>query len=104
MSNVVSFQEYAPSLSDKSKAQKIYEKIKELDPSNNEIIVDFNGLMAMTTICARMIFGRLYVELGGETFKKNLLLKNAIEPIRIVMKWGISKEVENSSCNDVNPS
>lgn len=91
-----SFKNYAPSLSDKTKAEEIYTEIKGLDPQHNQITIDFAGLMAMTTICARLIFGQLYKELGPETFNKNLLLKNAEESIRIVIKWGIAKELEQS--------
>lgn len=91
-----SFKEYAPSLSDKSKANQILTKIEELDPTNNQITIDFSGLIAMTTICARLIFGKLYVQLGSELFSKNILMKNVEEPIKIVIKWGISKELEHA--------
>ena len=93
MSNF-SFKEYSPSLSDKSKAEEIYVKIKDLDPVHNQLIIDFDGLIAMTTICARIIFGRLYKEMGSQLFAQNIQMKNLEETVRIVIKWGISKELE----------
>ena len=55
--DVFSFKQYAPSLSDKSKAEAVLVEIRNLNPKQNQIIVDFDGLIAMTTICARIIFG-----------------------------------------------
>ncbi len=89
--------DYAPSLSDKSKAENILNEIKKLDPQNNQIIIDFDGLIAMTTICARIIFGQLYKELGAKTFFENIKMKNVVDSIRIVIKWGISKELEQEA-------
>lgn len=92
--NSFNFDKYIPSLSDKSKANEILDIIKRMDPHNNQITIDFKGLLAMTTICARLIFGKLYVELGAELYSKNIIMKNAEESIQIVIRWGISKELE----------
>lgn len=90
------FKNYAPSLSDKSKAEEILNEIRKLNPHQNQIIVDFDGLIAMTTICARIIFGRLYKELGKDLFYNNIKMKNIDDSIRIVVKWGIMKELEQT--------
>lgn len=92
---VYNFSNYVPSLSDKNKAQQIYNEIMALSPNDNIIKVDLSGMIAMTTICARIIFGRLYVNLGQEVFYKNILLSNMEEPVKIVITWGIAKELEN---------
>lgn len=97
MNNSFSFQPYSPSLSDKSKAEEIYNKIKLLDPMHNQLIIDFDGLIAMTTICARIIFGRLYKEMGATLFGNNIKMKNLEETVRIVIKWGIIKELEQDN-------
>ena len=94
--DVFSFKQYAPSLSDKSKAEAGLVEIRNLNPKQNQIIVDFDGLIAMTTICARIIFGRLYKDLGKDLFYNNIKMKNIEESIRIVIKWGIMKELEQS--------
>lgn len=93
MSNF-SFKDYSPSLSDKSMAEQIYDSISNLDPKHNQITIDFDGLIAMTTICARIIFGRLYKEMGSKLFAENIKMKNLEDTVRIVIKWGISKELE----------
>lgn len=87
---------YAPSLSDKSKAETIYNDINGLNPQHNQVVIDFEDLVAMTTICARLIFGRLYKELGARLFADNIKFKNINDTIRIVIKWGILKELEQS--------
>lgn len=92
-----SFEDYAPSLSDNLIAESIYSEIQKLDPLHNQITIDFAGLIAMTTVCAKNIFGKLYIELGAAIFNKNMILKNAEESIRIVMKWGITKAIEENS-------
>lgn len=92
-----SFSNYKPSLSDKNKADAIFSEIQKLSPKQNKVIIDLSGIVAMTTICARLIFGRLYVELGADCFSKNIVLKNIEEPVKIVIRWGILKELEQSS-------
>ena len=92
-----SFKEYSPSLSDKSIAEEIYNSINNLDPIHNQLTIDFDGLIAMTTICARLIFGRLYKEMGPKLFAENIKMKNLEDTVRIVIKWGISKELEQDN-------
>lgn len=99
MDKKYSFSKFAPSLSDKSQAESIFLEIQDLLPKQNKIIVDLSGIAAMTTICARLIFGRLYVELGTECFSKNIILKNIEESVQIVIRWGILKELEQPSQN-----
>lgn len=90
-----SFQEYAPSLSAKSTATAIFKKIMELDPSRNQIEIDLSNMVAMTTICARVIFGGLYLKLGDTLFSQNIKYKGMSEAIKIVINWGIESAVEN---------
>ncbi len=92
-----SFSGYAPSLSNKSTAVSILNDIKKMNPEKNQITIDFEGLIAMTTICARIIFGRLYYELGPDVFYNNIKMKNLDESLKIVIKWGILKELEQIS-------
>lgn len=92
-----SFNQFVPSLSDKTKAQIALDGIMALHPETDKIIIDLSGMIAMTTICARIIFGGLYVNLGPKLFSENILMKNVEESIRIVIRWGISKELEQDN-------
>ncbi len=92
-----SFKKYTPKFSDKEIAKQIYQDIMRLNPQDMTIIIDMTGLIAMTTICARVIFGKLYVELGAETFTKNIIFEGLSDEIDTIIKWGIQKELEYNS-------
>ncbi len=49
----------------------------------------------MTTLCARIIFGRLYLDLGNELFSQNVNIKGVSEALSIVINWGIESAIEN---------
>lgn len=52
-----------------------------MNPSNNVVVVDMMGVIAMTTQCANIIFGTLYRELGSDTYFQNIKMKNATKAI-----------------------
>lgn len=89
-----SFKEYSPSLSAKVTALDIFEKIWALNPGSTKIDIDLSDMVAMTTICARVIFGRLYLRLGKDTFQKNINIIGMSESLRIVINWGIESALE----------
>lgn len=88
--------QYAPIISDKAIGQEIYEKIKELDPAQNKVIVDLSKIKAMTTFCAKQIFGRLYVELASAVFYNNVILKNVAEDVKFSINYGVKSAVDDS--------
>ncbi|MCQ2740345.1 MAG: STAS-like domain-containing protein [bacterium] len=96
MSKIFKFDRWAPSLSESTTAEEIYKLVKSMDPKNNEIVFDMTNMVAMTTICARAIFGRLYTELGIDDFNKNIKFTNISEAIIVAIKWGIMAEIKQS--------
>lgn len=92
-----SFKEYAPSLSAKPTAKAIFEQIWALGPQENVIEIDLSGMSAMTTSCARVIFGGLYLKLGKELFRRNIRLVGYSETIRIVINWGIESAIDQNN-------
>lgn len=90
-----SFESYAPSLSDKKTALSIYDKLNGLNLRENSVEIDLSKMVAMTTLCARIIFGRLYLDLGSEIFSRNVKIKGASETLSIVINWGIESAIEN---------
>lgn len=92
-----SLEQFAPSISEKLDAERIYKEIVELDPTNNVVVVDFSRMIAMTTMCAKMIFGKLYVNIGQEKFLQNIQFKNIEEAVQLVIKWGIQQAVDEIS-------
>lgn len=96
MEKKYSFKPYAPSLTEKETAINIYNEIVNLDPEQNHICIDFSDMIAMTTICARLIFGKLYILLGREKFHNNIIFKGVTDLMQISIKIGIEKEIEFS--------
>lgn len=96
MDKTIDLSQYAPIISDKVIGLEIYDKIKELDPAQNKVIVDFMEIKAMTTFCAKQIFGRLYVELTSSVFYNNVILKNVTEDVKFSINYGVKSAVDDS--------
>ena len=82
--------EFAPLFVDKDKATRIFSEIMALDPKNNMITVDLTGIISMTTICAKLIFGRLYKILGADVYHRNVHFIGKSEGVDLVIKMGIA--------------
>ena len=87
--------QFAPLFVDKQKAQVVYNEIQELDPKNNTIIVNMSGLISMTTICAKIIFGRLCKHLGPEIYHRNIKFVGKSEGIDLVIRMGIASALQD---------
>lgn len=92
--NQFSFNEFRPMLTDKMKGEEIYEQIMRLNPHDEIVEIDLDGIVSMATYCARQIFGRLYVELGADVFSRNIVLKNMSDDVEYIIKWGIQCELD----------
>ena len=87
--------QFAPLFVDKLKAQNVYDEIQGLDPTNNSIIVDMSGIISMTTICAKIIFGRLCKHLGPEKYHSNIKFEGKTEGIDLVIRMGIASALQD---------
>lgn len=87
--------QFAPLFVDKQKAQVVYEEIQGLDPTNNTIIMDMSGIISMTTICAKIIFGRLCKHLGPEKYHSNIKFVGKSEGLDIVIRMGIASALQD---------
>jgi hypothetical protein len=86
---------YGPIISDRETGKEIYDLIKSrLDVS--EVIVDLSSIKSMATFCAKQIFGKLYVELGAQTFFDKVELKNASDDIKTIIKIGIQSALDEA--------
>lgn len=86
---ILSLKQYTPAITSPSKADELYNLIKDNNPIKNVIIIDLDGIETMTTQCAKIIFGQLYIELGADVFYQNIELKNCSEGLQIVIEFGI---------------
>ena len=80
---------YGPVISDKEIGQKIYLLIKEEAAKGDQVEIDLKSIKSMATYCAKQIFGNLYIELTPSVFFNNILLKNANNDVRSIIKIGI---------------
>lgn len=93
MRKTIDLHQYSPIISDKKVGEEIFNKIWNLDPKTNQVEIDMNGIMSMTTYCAKQIFGRLYKDLGPSLFESNVILKNATGDVILIIKMGIRNAV-----------
>ena len=90
MSNTIDLSVYAPVISSDEVAGGIYETIKKsLGETEGEVIIDFSSIRIISTKCAKLIFGQLYVELGPQTFFDRIIIQNANENVRPSISDGI---------------
>lgn len=87
--------QFAPLFVDKQKAQVVYEEIRGLDPTDNTITVDMTGIISMTTICAKIIFGRLCKYLGPEKYHNSIKFVGKSEGIDLVIRMGIASALQD---------
>lgn len=87
---------YAPIISEKIQGDDMYSLIKSLKPETNKIVIDFSSIKAMTTFCAKQIFGKLYLELTANVFYENIILKNVSEDVKFSISFGIKSAVKDS--------
>ena len=87
---------YAPIISDKEIGNEIYEKIKALLSSGEIVEIDLSQIKSMATFCAKQIFGKLYIDLGSEKFFERVVLKNANNDIKSIVRIGIQHSISEN--------
>jgi len=91
----INLDSYGPVISDKEIGQKIYLLIKAEAAKGEQVEVDLKAIKSMATYCAKQIFGNLYVELSPTVFFNNILLKNANNDVRSIIKIGIQHAIND---------
>lgn len=76
---------------------EVYNDIKCHLDNGDTVIVDFNGIDAMTTYFAKQVFGKLYTELGQENFAMKVKFdkRYVTEDIDLVLKIGIAGAISD---------
>lgn len=95
MEKFYDMKQYAPLFVDRQRAQIVYDEILAMEPDMNVIVVDMTGIVSMTTICAKFIFGRLYKKLGSEVYHKNIRFIGKAEGIDLVIRMGIASALQD---------
>ena len=87
---------FAPIISEKQQGEEVYSLIQSLEPNKNKVVIDFSSIKAMTTFCAKQIFGKLYIELTANVFYENIILKNVSEDVKFSISFGIKSAIKDS--------
>lgn len=91
---MISLQDYAPIIVGDDVAESIYQEIKKELVNNSIVEIDISTIRLMVTKCSKMIFGRLYMELGGEDFYNRIHIFGASENIKAVIRAGIQLSID----------
>ena len=91
----IDFAKHGPIISEKETGEEIYNEIKKsISVDNSKIEIDMSKTKTMATYCAKQIFGRLYLELGAEAFFDKMILTNASNEMKLIIKMGIQNALE----------
>jgi|GEM_PF-1548441 len=91
---------YGTIISDAFLGSQIYADIEKALNAHQNLEIDFAGVIAMATFCSKQIFGDFYVKLGSEAFFDRIRIKNASKDMRIVVRLGIEKALEDQDRNE----
>jgi hypothetical protein len=89
--------EYGSAIVDKITGANIYARLNEMLLNDTVVIVKLDRTVTMATFCAKQIFGRLYVELGAESFFKRVLLTDASNELRYIITTGIKNALKDQA-------
>lgn len=87
---------YAPLITRRELGGEIYTLIRRGLDRNDEVEVSMTHIVSMTTFCAKQIFGRLYVELGREEYRRRIHLVNLSDDVNFIIRIGITNAVKES--------
>lgn len=93
----IELKKYGLIISDQNSGKIIYDIMKEQIVLHNKCIVDFQDVKSMATFNAKQIFGKLYLELGSNTFFEKIEIKNASEDLKIIIRLGIQSALEDKN-------
>ncbi|WP_321343444.1 STAS-like domain-containing protein [uncultured Draconibacterium sp.] len=85
---------YGPIISSQSIGNDIYQLIKTSLKSDNKVVIDISNIKSMATFCAKQIFGKLYLELGSQSFFESIEIKGADDDLKTIIQIGIQHALE----------
>ena len=95
MSNVIKISDYSPiCMTSVYTARTVLNDISNMKPSDNEVVIDFDGMVSMSCQCINCIFGELIRQIGVEKFKKNLIFKNLSEGLETMILMAVNEKLK----------
>ena len=88
---------YGSIISDDRVGEEVLEKIQDRLSKGENVIIDFSGVVSITTFNAKQIFGSLYSAIGADQFFKRISFKNASKNVVTIIKLGIQDSIAEMS-------
>lgn len=87
---------YDTTISSEELGEDILNEIRISLKSDDKVALDFSNIDAITTFCAKQIFGNIYIELGEEEFYKRIGFHNVPEDIQFIITRSIYDAIEQN--------
>ena len=95
MSNVIKMSDYSPiCMTSPYTARTVLNDISNMKPSDNEVVLDFDGMVSMSCQCINAIFGELVKQIGVEKFEKNLIFKNLSDGLKSLILMIVNENLK----------
>ena len=95
MSNVIKISDYSPiCMTSAYTARTVLNDISNVNPSDNEVVIDFEGMVSMSCQCINAIFGELVKQIGVEKFEKNLIFKNLSDALKSLILMIVNENLK----------
>ena len=95
MSKVIKISDYSPiCMISPYKARTVLNDISNMKPSDNEVVIDFDGMVSMSCQCINVIFGELVKQIGVEKFEKNLIFKNLSDGLKSLILIVVNEKIK----------
>ena len=75
-------------------AKTVLNDISNMKPFDNEVVIDFDGMVSMSCQCINCIFGELIRQIGVEKFKKNLIFKNLSDMLKSLILMIVNENLK----------
>ena len=95
MSNVIKISDYSPiCMTNAYTARTMLNDISNMKPSDNEVVIDFDGMVSMSCQCINAIFGELVKQIGVEKFEKNLIFENLSDGLKSLILMIVNENLK----------
>ena len=95
MHKVIKISDYSPiCMTSSHTARTVLSDISNMKPSDNEVVIDFDGMVSMSCQCINVIFGELVKQIGVEKFEKNLIFKNLSDGLKSLILMIVNENLK----------
>ena len=95
MSNVIKISDYSPiCMTNPYTARTVWKVISDMEPYDNEVVIDFDGMVSMSCQCINVIFGELVRQIGVEKFKKSIIFENLSDGLKSLILMIVNEKLK----------